>query len=222
MPKQQEQLAQQQQEIDRLRSNSQRRLRRSCNGPASRRDVQQAKLAAQDAPRVTLNNARPTITSADGRSSIAIRSVVQLDAAHYGEDADGARPPTFAAARWAQRANRENAAARDFSRRRLLPSRALRLRRHDRPRLQLSAAAELGGSGTEGPARINDPGSATPALRRSRFQVGAFSPPANMDDSISPESCSSSSAPAARSCRARSAAPTAASVSACKATARAG
>src|SRR6478735_5902511 len=43
------------------------------------------KLATQEAPKVTFANNRPTITSADDRSSIAIRTNVQLDGALYGE-----------------------------------------------------------------------------------------------------------------------------------------
>ena len=84
LARQQEQLAQQQREIDRLRQ--QLAASSSVATPMAvqqiAEDVQQAKLAAQDAPRVTFNNARPTITSADGRASIAFRSVMQLDAAH--------------------------------------------------------------------------------------------------------------------------------------------
>jgi hypothetical protein len=87
LAQQQDQIAQQQQEIERLRQ----QLVASSSTAATTveklaDDVQQAKLAAQDAPRVAMTSARPTITSADGRSSIALRSVVQLDAAHYGED----------------------------------------------------------------------------------------------------------------------------------------
>ena len=40
-------------------------------------------LSAQ--PAVTLGNARPTIATADGNFKFAVRSVVQFDAAHYGE-----------------------------------------------------------------------------------------------------------------------------------------
>ena len=46
---------------------------------------------------------------------------------------------------------------------------------------------ELGGSGTEGPTRINDAWIAYTGLAPFTFQLGAFSPPANMDDGTSPE-----------------------------------
>src|ERR1700754_1828811 len=65
LAKQQEQLAQQQLEIEGLRQ----QLAASASGGAATvekiaNDLQQAKLAALDAPRVTMTNARPTITSA--------------------------------------------------------------------------------------------------------------------------------------------------------------
>ena len=43
------------------------------------------KLSVQEAPKVTFTNNRPTITAADGRSSIAVRANVQMDGAMYGE-----------------------------------------------------------------------------------------------------------------------------------------
>ena len=46
---------------------------------------------------------------------------------------------------------------------------------------------ELGGSGTEGPTRINDAWIAYTGLAPFTFQLGAFSPPANMDDGTTPE-----------------------------------
>ena len=46
---------------------------------------------------------------------------------------------------------------------------------------------ELGGSGTEGPTRINDAWIAYTGLAPFTFQIGAFAPPANMDDGTTPE-----------------------------------
>lgn len=42
-----------------------------------------ARLAAQEQPKLTFAGIRPTISSFDSRSSIALRAVVQLDAAQY-------------------------------------------------------------------------------------------------------------------------------------------
>ena len=155
LAKQQEQLAQQQQEIERLRQ----QLAASSSGGAAVEqiadDVQQAKLAAQDAPRVTMTSARPTISSADGRSSIALRSVVQLDAAHYGEDADRGASD-FRRGSVGAAANRETAAARDFSNGAYFRRARFGFEGTVARDFTYRVLAELGGSGTEGPTRIND------------------------------------------------------------------
>ena len=54
------------------------------------RQLAQSKPAPPaDVPKVAFNNNRPTITAADGNSSLAIRTNVQLDGAMYGESAAG-------------------------------------------------------------------------------------------------------------------------------------
>ena len=171
---QQEQLARQQQEIERLR--------------ALTIDMHEAKLAAQEVPRVTMNSARPTITHADGRSSIALRSVVQLDAAHYGEDADRGAAADFRRGSVGAVANRESAAARDFSDGAYFRRARFGFEGTVARDFSYRVLAELGGSGTEGPARINDFWIGYTGLAPFTIQVGAFSPPANMDDGINVES----------------------------------
>ncbi len=189
LARQQEQLAQQQREIDRLRQ--QLAASSSVATPMAvqqiAEDVQQAKLAAQDAPRVTFNNARPTITSADGRASIAFRSVMQLDAAHYDEDTDGGATD-FRRGSVGAVANRESAAARDFSDGAYFRRARFGFEGTLGRDFTYRVLAELGGSGTEGPARINDMWVGYTGFAPFTIQVGAFSPPANMDDSINVES----------------------------------
>jgi len=189
LARQQEQLAQQQQEIDRLRE--QLAASSSAATPTTVQqmaaDVQQAKLAAQDAPRVTFNNARPTIASADGRASIAFRSVVQADAAHYDDDADGGATD-FRRGSVGATANRETAAARDFSDGAYFRRARFGFEGTLARDFTYRVLAELGGSGTEGPARINDMWVGYTGFAPFTIQVGAFSPPANMDDGINPES----------------------------------
>ena len=115
-----------------------------------------------------MSSARPTISSADGRSSIALRSVVQLDAAHYGEDADRGAAIDFRRGSVGAVANRESAAARDFSdgayfRRARSASRA--------PWLATSATAWWRRSAAPAPKdrrASTTSGSATRASRRSR------------------------------------------------------
>lgn len=185
--KQQEQLAQQQQQIERLR---QQLAASSSSGAVVEQigdDVQQAKLAAQDAPRVTMSNARPTISSADGRSSISLRSVVQLDAAHYDEESDGG-VTDFRRGSVGATANRETAAARDFSDGAYFRRARFGFDGTVARDFTYRVLAELGGSGTEGPARINDFWIGYSGFAPFTIQVGAFSPPANMDDGINVES----------------------------------
>ena len=187
LARQQEQLAQQQQEIERLRQ----QLAASSSGGAVAEkiadDVQQAKLAAQDAPRVTMTSARPTISSADGRSSIALRSVVQLDAANYSEDSDGGALD-FRRGSVGIVANRETAAARDFSNGAYFRRARFGFEGTVARDFTYRVLAELGGSGTEGPTRINDFWIGYTGFAPFTIQVGAFSPPANMDDGINVES----------------------------------
>jgi phosphate-selective porin OprO/OprP len=147
----------------------------------------QAKVAAQEAPKLTFNNNRPTITSADARSSVAFRANVQMDGALYGESVEGPLATDYRRGSVGGLPNRENNAARDFSDgfyfRRARFGFEGTVARDFNYRLLL----ELGGSGTEGPTRINDAWIAYTGLAPFTFQVGAFSPPANMDDGTSPE-----------------------------------
>ncbi len=145
------------------------------------------KLAAQEAPKVTFANNRPTIASADGRSSIAFRSNVQLDGAMYGESPAGPLASDYRRGSVGGTPNRENTAARDFSDgfyfRRARFGVEGTIARDWNYRLLL----ELGGSGAEGPTRINDAWMSYTGFAPFTFQLGAFSPPANMDDGTTPE-----------------------------------
>ena len=145
----------------------------------------QNKVAAPETPKVALNNGRPVITAADGRSSFAVRGVAQLDSAMHGESAEGPLATDFR--RGSIGGGRENNAARDFSDgmyfRRARMGFEGTFNRDFTYRLML----ELGGSGTEGPARINDAWIGYTGLAPFTFQLGAFSPPSNMDDGTSPE-----------------------------------
>jgi phosphate-selective porin OprO/OprP len=147
----------------------------------------QSKVSTQEVPRLALTNSRPTITAADGRSSIALRANVQLDSAIYGEGQEGPLSTDFRRGSVGAPPNRETNAARDFSEgfyfRRARLGVEGTIARDFNYRLLL----ELGGAGTEGPARINDAWIAYTGLAPFTFQLGAFSPPANMDDGTTPE-----------------------------------
>lgn len=148
------------------------------------KDAEQS--ATPEAPRITTTGPRPTVASADGRNTLAPRAVVQLDLADYEEDRD-AGALDFRRGSVGGAGNRETNAARDFSdgayfRRARLGFEGI-IARDFNYRLLL----ELGGSGTEGPARINDAWISYSGFGPFSVQLGAFSPPANMDDGTSIE-----------------------------------
>lgn len=153
---------------------------------AEQRPAVQPTPSPTDSVRITTTGPRPIIISADQRNSIAPRAVVQLDMADYDED------PNVGALDYRRgsvggNGNRETNAARDFSdgayfRRARVGFEGM-IARDFNYRVML----ELGGSGTEGPTRINDAWISYTALEPLVIQLGAFSPPANMDDGTSIE-----------------------------------
>jgi phosphate-selective porin OprO and OprP len=151
------------------------------------RQLAQSKISTQDVPKLTFSNNRPTVTAADGRSSIAVRANVQLDGALYSESPAGPLDTDFRRGSVGGVPNRENNAARDFGDgfyfRRARFGVEGTMARDFNYRLLL----ELGGSGSEGPTRINDAWIAYTGLAPFTFQLGAFSPAANMDDGTTPE-----------------------------------
>jgi len=149
--------------------------------------VNEQKLKSQDSAKLSVTNGRPTFTSADGRSSLSLRAVVQMDMAAHNDGTEGAAATDFRRGSVGATANRETSAARDLSDgvyfRRARMGFEGNFTRDFEYRLML----ELGGAGTEGPTRINDAWIAYNGLGPFRIQLGAFSPAANMEDSTSPE-----------------------------------
>ena len=88
-----------------------KRLQASTEAPAPPAPAKIA--AAPESPRLAFANGRPVITSADGKSSLAIRAIAQMDGAMYGESAEGPLASDFR--RGSIGGGRENNAARDFS-----------------------------------------------------------------------------------------------------------
>lgn len=143
-------------------------------------------LADLDRPRVSIAGGRPTILSSDGRYSLSIRGLAQLDTGFYDQRSQG-RPATDFRRGSVGAGSRENNAAQDLSnganfRRARLGVEGV----FDRD-FNYRLMVEFGGSGTEGPARINDAWIAYTGFAPFTVQIGAFSPPANMDDGQSPE-----------------------------------
>jgi phosphate-selective porin OprO/OprP len=143
------------------------------------------KAAAPEAPKLALNNGRPTITSADGKSSLSIRAIAQMDSAMYGESAEGPLASDFR--RGSIGGGRENNAARDFSDGFLFRRARFGVDGVFNSNWNYRLLFEFAGSGTEGPSRINDAWIAYTGFAPFTFQFGAFSPPSNMDDSTSPD-----------------------------------
>src|SRR3569833_561345 len=74
-----------------------------------------AKPKASDTPKVSVNNGRPTITSADGRSSASLRAVVQFDMASYQDGSQGSLATDYRRGSVGATGNRETNAASDLS-----------------------------------------------------------------------------------------------------------
>lgn len=142
------------------------------------------RLDKQEQPVWSVVNLRPTVQSPDGRFSLSLRGQIQFDMANYFQDEPGALNVDFR--RGSQGAGqREVNSARELSDganfRRAQIGFEGRFWRDFNYRL----IVELGGSGTEGPARINDAYVNYTGLAPFTFQVGAFLPNSNMEDATS-------------------------------------
>lgn len=145
-----------------------------------------AKIAVTEPPpRLAFNDGRPTIRSADGKASLAIRAIAQMDSAMYGESAEGPLDSDFR--RGSVGGGRENTAARDFSDGFLFRRARFGVDGVINSNWNYRLMFEFAGSGTEGPSRINDAWIAYTGFAPFTFQLGAFSPPSNMDDGTSPD-----------------------------------
>jgi phosphate-selective porin OprO/OprP len=142
---------------------------------------------AGDAPKVAFANSRLTVTAADGHSSLAVRGFAQLDGASYQQDSEGPLASDYRRGSVGATANRETNAARDFSEGFLLRRARFGVDGMVGQNFTYRLLFDFGGSGTEGPARVNDAWIGYTGLAPFTFQLGAFSPPANMDDSTSAE-----------------------------------
>ncbi len=152
-----------------------------------RQEVQQEMLVRQDSPRWTFVANRPTITSADGRSSLSFRSVVQLDTAWYDQEPAGPLTTDYRRGSVGATSNRETTAASDLSSGTNFRRARIGVEGTIARDFGYRFVGEFGGSGTEGPTRINDAWINYTGFAPFTIQMGAFSPPANMDDGTSVE-----------------------------------
>jgi phosphate-selective porin OprO/OprP len=146
---------------------------------------QTSQLATQEQPKVTINYNRATIASADGRSSIAFRSLLQADAGYYDQDRVGSLATDFRRGSVGPTGNRDTSAARDLSSGVYFRRARFGLEGVINRDFNYRFLVELGGSGTEAQGRINDAWISYSGFAPFTFQIGAFSPPANMDDGTS-------------------------------------
>lgn len=205
LEQQQQEMAAQKAEIDRLRTELKGKAKKAKKADidvvpmssevATRADVDalraqvdadrnRAKLERQEQPVWSVVNLRPTVQSPDGRFSLSLRGQIQFDMANYFQDAPGPLATDFR--RGSQGASqREVNSARELSDgvnfRRAQIGVEGKFWRDFNYRLML----EFGGSGTEGPARINDAYVNYTGFAPFTFQIGAFLPNSNMEDSTS-------------------------------------
>src|SRR5262245_41110403 len=151
-------LAEMQQQIEDL-NNSMADLKRAQSAQYS--DVQ--KQRAGDV-QVSMKNGRPTFKTADGNFSVSIRTLLQFDAAYYG---DGNLPPGI-----------DFSSGTNFRRARLGFSGTLF------QDWAFEFLYDLGGSGVEG-STVSSAYIEYDGLAPLRFKVGAFPPPESFDDSTS-------------------------------------
>ncbi len=154
---------------------------------AVRKDVEQAKIAARDAPKVSINNGRPTITSSDGRSSIALRGIAQVDMAHYSQDPPGPLTTDYRRGSVGATNNRETTAAQDLADGAFIRRARFGVDGVINRDFNYRFLFEFGGAGVETQGRVNDAWINYTGFAPFTIQLGAFAPPANMDDGTTPE-----------------------------------
>jgi phosphate-selective porin OprO/OprP len=150
-------------------------------------ELQQDRLTQQDSPRWSFVAGRPLILSADTRSSLALRSVVQLDTAWYDQDPAGPLTTDFRRGSVGATSARETAAASDLSSGTNFRRARIGVEGTIARDFAYRFLGEYGGSGAESQTRINDAWISYSGFAPFTVQMGAFSPPANMDDGTSVE-----------------------------------
>lgn len=153
----------------------------------ARKEPDQAKVAASDAPKVTINNGRPTISSADGRSFIALRGVAQVDMAHYGQDPPGPLTTDYRRGSVGAANNRETNAAQDLADGAFIRRARFGVDGRINGDFNYRLLLEFGGAGVESQGRVNDAWINYTGFAPFAIYAGAFAPPANMDDATAPE-----------------------------------
>jgi len=133
-----------------------------------------------DQVKVKLDNGRPTFESADGNFTAQIRGRVQFDVAGYDQDAEGPLGTDYRRGSVGDAA--ENQRARDLSSGANFRRAQIGVEGTFFKDFGYSLGFQFGGSGTEEGGRVQDVYVEYKGVKNWRFRVGAFSPPANLDD----------------------------------------
>jgi phosphate-selective porin OprO/OprP len=141
----------------------------------------------QDTPRWSIKAHRPTLTTADGNSTLSLRALTQLDSSWYRQDDAGALDSDFRRGSVGAGTNRETLSASDLSTGTNFRRARAGIEGVLSQEFGYRFMAEFGGSGSESQSRINDAWVSYTGFAPFTLQAGAFSPPANMDDSTSAE-----------------------------------
>lgn len=131
-------------------------------------------------PKVKLDNGRPAFESADGDFTAQIRGRVQFDLAAYDQNAEGSLASDFRRGSVGDAA--ENQRARDLSSGANFRRAQIGVEGTFFKDFGYSIGFQFGGSGTEEGGRVQDVFVEYKGVKNWRFRVGAFSPPANLDD----------------------------------------
>lgn len=153
----------------------------------TRREQQQSALRERETPRWSFDASRPRLSSADTRSTLALRALTQLDSSVYAQDDAGPLSTDVRRGSVGTGTNRENTSAQDLSAGTNFRRARIGVEGVFARDFGYRFMAEYGGSGSESQARINDAWVSYAGFAPFTLQLGAFSPPANMDDGTAPE-----------------------------------
>jgi phosphate-selective porin OprO/OprP len=167
---QQTQIEQQQQQIRDLKSGLQNQ-------------VADVRRAAGEAPKVTLNNGRPTLATSDGKFTVSLRSNIQFDYANYLQSDGG----NFATSprRGSVGDAAESVRARDLGSGTNFRRAQFGIEGKLFGDFDYAAIFEFGGTGVEDQGRITQAWLGYSGLKPVQFRVGALAPPTGLDDAFS-------------------------------------
>jgi phosphate-selective porin OprO/OprP len=171
------QLAEQQQKLDELSAQVQDVKVSTVNQFADERRTR------EEAPKLTIKDARPTFASGDGKSSISLRGRLSLDYANYFQDRAGPLATDFRRGSFGDAS--EASRARDLNDGTNFRRAQIGVEGKLDDVWQYSLIYEFGGSGQEDGGRIQDLYLQYSGIENVRLRAGAFGPSVGYDDSIS-------------------------------------